>query len=454
MSARDLATMVALLTTAGGLLLGLRFVQQKFRLAPEVARKLFHIGGGALGLTLPWLFDDFLPVLILGFVVGGLFLAIRMLPVLREGVGQVFLAVQRQSIGEFGFLASFCLLFWLSHGDKLLYTIPIMMVALADALAALVGQTYGKFQLRMTGDRKSIEGAITFFLIAFFCVHIPVLLWGETGRLESLLIALNVGAMVMLAEAAAWWGLDNFIIPIWGYILLKSLLLAGSVELVGDFTFLVSLAAFMYYWRSRATLGDDALAGAVLWGFVVWSVGGLPWTIAPLLQFATYATLTVRTPLDQVRNLPFPVVLANIAASIPWLLAFRQTGDIELFIPFAACFGANLAIIALTRVKFAYPQMSMRNAVATGVSTGMIIVVPSMLAVYRLHVMTLIGAAATLVAISIAAVLFYLIQPRLTEMPIDSGRWLRQALVTAACSLIAFSVELGLLWTLHQNLAR
>jgi len=453
-SARELATMLALLAGAGVLLVVLRSVQRKFRLAPEVARKLFHIGGGALGLTLPWLFDDLLPVLILAFLVGSFFLAIRLLPVLREGVGQVFLAVQRESVGEFGYLASFCLLFWLSHGNKLLYTIPIMMVALADALAALVGQTYGKFQLHMTGDRKSIEGAATFFLTAFFCVHIPVLLWGETGRLESLLIALNVSAMVMLAEAAAWWGLDNLIIPVWGYILLKSLLLAGSVELVGDFTFLVSLAGFMYYWRSRATLGDDALAGAVLWGYVVWSVGGLPWTIAPLLQFATYATLTVRTPLDQVRNLPFPVVLANIAASIPWLLAYRQTGDIALFTPFAACFGANLAIIALVRVKFAYPQMTMRSAVATGVSTGMIIVLPSLLAVYWLHLMTLTGAAATIIAISVAAVLFYRIQPRLSEMPVDYGRWLRQALVTGGCSIIAFGMERGFSWALHQFLLR
>jgi phytol kinase len=415
-----------------------------------VSRKLFHIGGGALGVALPWLFDNLLPVLVLGLLIGGVFLAIRSLPVLRDSVGQVFLAVQRQSIGEFGFLASFCLLFWLSRGDKLLYTIPIMMVVLADALAALVGRTYGRYQLHMTGDRKSIEGTVAFFLIAFFCVHIPVLLWGETGRLESLLIALNVSAMVMLAEAAAWWGLDNLIIPVWGYILLKSLLLAGSAGLVGDFAFLASLTAFMYYWRSRATLGDDALAGAVLWGYVVWSVGGLPWTIAPLLQFATYATLTVRTPLDQVRNLPFPVVLANIAASIPWLLAYRQTGDAELFTPFAACFGANLAIIALTRVKFAYPHISMRSAVAAGVATGMIIVLPSLLAVYWTHYLVLTGAAAALIAISVAAGLFYRLQPRLPEMPIDYGRWLRQALITGAGSVIAFGIDRGLRWALHE----
>lgn len=31
----------------------------------------------------------------------------------------------------------------------------------------------------MTGDRKSLEGVTAFFLTAFFCVHVPVLLWGR-----------------------------------------------------------------------------------------------------------------------------------------------------------------------------------------------------------------------------------------------------------------------------------
>ena len=62
-------------------------------------------------------------------------------------------------------------------------------------------------------------------------VHVPVLLWGGAERLESLLIGIDLSILTMMAEAAAWWGLDNFIVPIWGYMLLKSLLKMNAAEL-------------------------------------------------------------------------------------------------------------------------------------------------------------------------------------------------------------------------------
>jgi phytol kinase len=433
-------TMLALVAATGTLLGGLRYYQLRCRPDPEVVRKLFHIGGGALGLSLPWIFDDLLPVLLLALAVTSLFVAIRVLPRLREGVGQVFLAVERSTVGEFGFLASFCLLFWLARDDKLLYSIPIMMVALADALAALIGQSYGKRALHIAGNGKTVEGAVTFLLIAFFCVHVPVLLWAETGRLESLLIAINVAAMVMLAEAAAWRGLDNLIIPLGGYMVLKSLLEATSPELAVNLVFLASLGAFMVFWRSRATLGDDALAGAVLWGYVTWSVGGLPWALASLLQLAAYATVTARTPLDRERNLRFPVVLANVAGSIPWLLAYRESADPALFVPFATCFGANVAIIALVRAKFADPALALRPTLTMSIAAGMLIVVPSMLAAYGPAMSAVLGTAAAFVATAAAAAVFYLIQPAIASLPVNAGRWVRQAIVVGVASLLAFAL--------------
>ena len=447
-------TMLMLLVMTGALLAGLRYYQVRLKPDPELVRKLFHLGGGLLGLSLPWLFDDLLPVLVLTVLVASGFVATRTIPALRNGIGQVLLGVQRPSVGEFGFLASFCLLFWLARGDKLLYSIPIMMVALADALAALVGHAYGKLPLHMSGDRKSVEGVVTFFLIAFFCVHVPVLLWGGTGRLESLLIAVNVSGMVMLAEAAAWWGLDNLIIPLWGYMVLKSLLQAQSVSLASDLAFLLALGTFMFLWRSRATLGDDAISGAVLWGYVVWTVGGWPWIIPPLLQFAVYATATARTPLDSVRNLRFPVVLANVAGSIPWLLAYRETSDAAFYLPFATCFGANVALIALARAKFAEPGLPLLPATKHGATTGMIIVLPSMLAVYGVSAMSLIAIVAAFVAVSAAAAVFFRTQPRLTENPVGYDRWVRQAIIVALGSVLAFGVGGTLIRTLDSLMAQ
>jgi len=111
------------------------------------------------------------------------------------------------------------------------------MLALADTAAALIGERYGRTQFHSAGGPKSLEGTIAFFFTAFFCVHIPVLLWSGAGRLETLLISVNLSVMVMLAEAAAWRGLDNLIIPLWGYMLLKSQLHMNVVGLSSDLAF-------------------------------------------------------------------------------------------------------------------------------------------------------------------------------------------------------------------------
>jgi phytol kinase len=349
--------------------------------------------------------------------------------------------VERQTIGELCYVASFCLLFWLTGENKLLYSVPLLIVAFADAFAALIGEQYGKLRLHMAGDRKSIEGALAFFLTAFFCVHVPVLLWGGTPRLASLLIGVDVSLMVMMAEAAAWWGLDNLIIPIWGYMLLKSLLQMDAAELAAHLAFLLSLGLLMRAWRNRTTLGDDALFGATLWGYVVWAVGGWRWVIPPLIQVLIYATITAKTPMDQLRIFRFPVVLAQIAGSIFWLLVYRQTGDQAVFFPFAACFGANVAIIALVRHKFADPAVPWRRAISTSVAKGMIVVAPAVLVIDGLSVAAALDLAAGLVALYAATALFYRVQPALASFPVDAGRWVRQAIIVAATSTIALGIR-------------
>jgi len=240
MSALDAIKVVVLVGLTGSLMYALRWYQVHGMPPPEpeLVRKIFHICGGILGLSLPWLFDSLTPVLVMGTLIVIAFVAMRLVHRLHGGVGQVLLGVKRNTVGEFCYIVSICLLFGLAHGDKMLYSVPLLILALADASAALIGEQYGKLPLRMRGDRKSYEGALAFMLTAFFCVHVPVLLSGQTDRLESLLIGVGVSIMVMMAEAAAWWGLDNFIIPIWSYMLLKSMVRMDAVQIASHLAFL------------------------------------------------------------------------------------------------------------------------------------------------------------------------------------------------------------------------
>jgi phytol kinase len=421
----------------------LRLYQLIAQPAPEHVRKLFHACGGLFGLPLPWIFESLVPVLLLGVLITAAFIAMRFVGRLRGGVGQVLFAVRRESIGELCYIASMVLLFWLARGDKILYTVPLLMLALADTAAALVGEEYGKLQIHAAGGPKSIEGAVAFFFTAFFCVHIPVLLWAGTARLESLLIAVNLSVMVMMAEAAAWWGLDNIIVPLWGYLLLKSQIGMDAASLSSDLAFVVILGLILWRWRNRTTLADDTLFGAALWGYVVWSVGGWNWALPPLLQLLIYATVTFKTPMDQLRVFRFPVVLAQIAGSIFWLLVFRETGDRATFYPFLSCFAANVAIIALVRHKFAVPQLGRWRAILANVAKAMIVVLPSVLAMDGMTSQALLNVGASSMAVLVATAIFYWLQPGLATFPVDGPRWLRQAVITAAASVLAFLPQLS-----------
>ena len=437
MNVQDWLGILAILLVVVVLFGGLRFYQLIAKPEPEHVRKLFHACGGLFGLPLPWIFTSLIPVLVLGALITAAFISLRCVGRLRGGVGQVLFAVKRESIGELCYIASMVLLFWFSRGDKLLYTVPLLMLALADTAAALVGEEYGKLQIRASGGPKSIEGAIAFFFTAFFCVHVPVLLWGGTGRAESLLIAVNLSIMVMLAEAAAWWGLDNLIVPLWGYLLLKSQIGMDTAALTSDLVFVLCLGMIMWLWRNRTTLADDTLFGAALWGYVVWSVGGWRWTLPPLLQLLTYATVTFQVPVDQSRMFRFPVVLAQIAGSVFWLLVYHESGGQWVFYPFVSCYAANVAIIALVRHKFATPEVGRLNALSANVARGMIVVAPSILMMDGLTLAALLDMSACLVAVFTATELFYRLQPALSTFPVDGPRWIRQAVIVTGTSAIA-----------------
>jgi phytol kinase len=406
-------------------------------------RKLFHLGGGVLCLWIQWVFQDLAPVLALGAATIGLFAALRAVPALRDGPGQVLAGVKRPTVGEFCFVTSFCLLFWLSAGDRLLYGVPLLVLAVADSFAALVGTAYGRYHFRAWRGRKSVEGSVAFFLAAFLCVHVPVLLFTETGRTESLLIALNLALMVMMAEAAAWWGLDNLIIPLFSYVLLRSFLPMDATELIQHLAFLVGLSLFVRFWRQRTTLADDALFGVSLWGYVVWAMADWRWVVPPFLVILTYSVITRRTPHDHVGAFNFPVALANIVAGLLWLLLYHASGDGRYFYPFAAAFAANLAMIALVRHASWRPDSPMPEALGFSVVRGVLLLVPAILLVDGLTPAAVRNVISGAVAVALAAATFRAVQPAIDRFPVDTARWLRQAAVSIAASSLTLVPHLG-----------
>jgi phytol kinase len=415
----------------------LRAWQRLSRPDPEMVRKVFHLGGGLLALPLPWLFSGPLPVLVLGTASMAVFASLRTVPALRTGPGQVLAAVPRETVGEFCYIVSLMLLFLLARDTPLLYGVPLLVLAVADTFAALVGQEYGKFRYGNRTGGKSVEGSMAFFLAAFLCVHIPVLLFTDTPRLECLLIGVNIGVMVMMAEAAAWWGLDNLIIPLFSYVLLKTFLKLDAAALLEHLGFLTGLALFIHFWRGRTTLASNALFGATLWGYAAWAIADWRWVVPSLIVIILYTSVTSRTPTDHLRIFDFPVVLANLFGGIIWLLLFWHLQDPRIFAAYAAVFGADLSIIALVRHRRFHPRGSVSYSVLWSIGKGLLLLVPSIVLYQGLTLAALASYAGAALAVAVATAVFAIIQPRLEQFPVDTARWLRQSTVTTFASLLA-----------------
>lgn len=117
------------------------------------------------------------------------------------------------------------MIFWLSRGNKVLYSIPILILTFADSTAALIGKSYAKKNLaEMSEDAKSIEGSFMFFITAFMIVLVPLLLYTTVGREEVLIISTIIGLNVAMVEMISHSGDDNILIPLTTYAFLNNLM--------------------------------------------------------------------------------------------------------------------------------------------------------------------------------------------------------------------------------------
>jgi phytol kinase len=206
---------------------------------PELVRKVLHIAMGLVALSFPWLFDERWPVLTLAAITVPLLWALTRLPFFAQRIGQVLTSVGRGSWGEIAFPLSVVMVFVLSNGEPLLFCVPLLLLTFADAGAALVGIRWGRHRYGLHGKTKSIEGSLAFVLIAFVCVLVPLLCWGNVGAVQAVLLAAMICVLTGLAEAAIGNGLDNIVVPLLGlalltYGLMLSLpaLLASCVALI------------------------------------------------------------------------------------------------------------------------------------------------------------------------------------------------------------------------------
>ncbi len=421
---------MAVVFAAFALLLGpVCLLRRAGRMDAETSRKAVHIGMGLVTAVFPWIFCEAWPVLVLTGSFLALLIALRAVPALRSRFGSVLGGVARVSWGELYFPIASGALFILTHREPINYVIPTLILALADAAAALVGTRYGRHRYLADEGEKSWEGSGAFFVVALLCTVLPLMLTGVDFT-HALLTGLCVALLSMLLEATAWRGLDNLFVPLSTLVLLRLYRPASDLLMLRHLGGLAVLGAAHFFCRKRVLLREGTLLGAFVMVYLCWILGNFAWAVSPMLVLLTHPILNLGRPAGtEVWLRSHQALLAFAVPSLAWLFADRLFGQ-PGFAPFNIAFGAHLAITAISLWR-----TSQRRA-------GWALIIPAaafgwILAVLPWWCLGMISSSSALLAaiafVAVAAV-FHILQPCLDGKPIR--HWNCRAALAALASLV------------------
>lgn len=192
------------------------YLSRKRILKGEFARKFVHILTATFVAFWP-LFLSHYEIAILSLVFVGIVVVVKKFRILRS-----LKAVRRTTYGEIWYALGIGIVAVLFQSDAI-FTIAILVMALADGFAAVVGVGLGKkaIKYRYKNINKSIAGSLTFLIIAF---TLNLVYWfGFKGQAISLttispalpvLLSASAAIILTLAEIISPKGSDNVIVPV------------------------------------------------------------------------------------------------------------------------------------------------------------------------------------------------------------------------------------------------
>lgn len=358
----------------------IKLIEKKTNLNPEIKRKLFHISMGLTMLTFPYIFASSISVGILG-VIAVIFMYILKHTKLKDSLGTVLYGVDRESLGEIFFAISVFLIFYLSKGDKILFSIPILILTFADSTAALIGKNYGKKNIaQLNEDKKSIEGSFMFFMVAFIMTLVPLLLFTEVGREETLIISSLVGFNVALIEMISHTGNDNLLIPLTTFAFISTHIGMPLESLRVNLLILMIIFLLATIANKVKSWSKLAIVEAIVVGYLSITLYGVYAIIPPLLLFLTVMRFPKQREIEKenlydARIIETNIIIGTAIAGIVAITGLKK----EFFIIYAVCFAMHLIVNTFVRLKY-YFNFSEIKSLILAISKGFgFIFIPSLI---------------------------------------------------------------------------
>lgn len=260
------------------------FLFQKQRVNFLIAKKIVHVTAISITAISPY----YVPADILIWIA----LLLTLINFILTYLGLFEKLNTRKNWGVFYFSASFTLLIYFFPDQPDLVFYPMIILALADGFAAIIGSKFGKHKYSLRGEVKSIEGSIVFFLVTVFCFLAIPTFFSFAELNISLPSALFISLFLTILEAQAIKERDNFWIPL---AALYWLLLGNSffdfqyVVLTVSFTLIV-YAIYKFKWLSASGALTTWLLGCIL------VVSPKPVWVVPALVFLALGSIISKLP--------------------------------------------------------------------------------------------------------------------------------------------------------------
>lgn len=411
-----------------GVLSGLRIVVKHLSVSAEVQRKIIHASLGLYALTFPWIFTEAWEVAVLCGITILFMILIRMIPAFYQRWGSSLHSVKRISWGEIFFAFSVGILFALKGDQNVFYILPLLILTLSDAAAALVGTVYARSSFRVAEGVKSWEGTTFFFLTSWILSLIVLLTLSDLPRESVALVAMIIALFGALIEAISWRGLDNLFVPIGLFLLLQNLAFLPLSNLLGISAAFISILCIGLFAARRMQIDLHAVNTVITAALFFWIVGGWANLAAPLSVFLIHLWLNRKEKKEDL-----PVVLSIISTALLWYVV-SELFNYNTYYVYNLSFAFHLVMLVLLRTE-------MRKLIPfiLTVLSGWMITNIRILYTGGWEPDNILLSLCALILLSIFAIVIVL-----TSQNFQTNRWQKQAFAVLAGSSCGIPVTLWL----------
>ena len=188
---------------------------RRLKLKGELTRKFAHFTSTLAVVPFPYIFTSHWYVLILAII----FFTVLFITQYNKLLKSIH-DIERKSIGSYLLPLSIYTTFLISSllENKFFYILPMLILAISDPMAAILGMNLKKNngRIKIFGSilNKTWLGSGTFLVTSFVISILALYFHREIFDLKTFWLALVVAVTSTLAELISWRGSDNLTIPL------------------------------------------------------------------------------------------------------------------------------------------------------------------------------------------------------------------------------------------------